>query len=435
MNLYQYHNNPDVLPGHHKKHELLDTHSPKEFFERYKNRPDELKKRESAIAKFSIYSKQYSDLLGTRFPLGEPAIFSGKGFDCMFYLNEYPECMKDYPESFIAKNEVLSYWYSDLILKARFPLGEPIMLSKYDNMPDDIGDHVFEYIKQYPECLKSYPKEEMAKSASLSYGYSLVLKARFPLGEPIMLAKLDLHGLIAYTRRYPEAYTAEQIQSRINKNKELDKLERIIQKNKDRLPVQFEYIVLTDIKLAMKYKDKFPDAFSSGFDKSKHELEISKDAQLSYKYATEFLKARFPLGEPVILTNASLAVDYKIEFPDAFTSPKEKQQLELEIAKDERLVFVYATKVLKARFPLGEPAILTGAYGRRICTYKISFMDAFTSPKEKQQMELAISKDGSASYDYAIKVLKARFKLGEPAIKSRSNTVYWYERQFPDAFK
>ena len=162
MDLYKYHNNPDVLPGHHKKDELLDTQSPKEFFARYKNRPDELKKRESAIAKYSIWSYEYSKILGTRFPLGEPAIFASKGYDCMFYLKDYPECMKDYPESFIAKNEVLSYWYSDLVLKARFPLGEPIIFEKASTYL------IRRYLDAHPECMQYYREFKYGKKVQKS---------------------------------------------------------------------------------------------------------------------------------------------------------------------------------------------------------------------------------------------------------------------------
>ena len=259
MNLYQYHNNPDVLPGHNKKEELLDLYSLPYFFEKYENQPNELKKRESVIAKSAEYSFHYACMLDKRFPLGEPAILKTDAFTS-YYLSMFPDCLSDTEE-------------------------------------------------------------------------------------------------------------------------------------------------------------------------------IKKSAIKSYRYAVDVLKARFPLGEPVILTNGSFAADYKIKFPEAFTSPKEKHQMELSISKDAIASYNYAIVVLKARFPLGEQAILNGCAGS-ICNYKIKFPEAFTSPKEKQQMELSISKHRYESYMYATEVLKARFLLGEPAIKSINDEyTYKYKAKFPDAFK
>ena len=46
MNLYNLHNHPESIHNHHKQ----DTHVPEYIWNKYHDNPNELKKRESAIA-------------------------------------------------------------------------------------------------------------------------------------------------------------------------------------------------------------------------------------------------------------------------------------------------------------------------------------------------------------------------------------------------
>jgi hypothetical protein len=121
MNLYKFYKTPEDL----HKHDSKEDHVIELFWDKYKNNPKELKKREKAIAKSTEYSYLYAmDVLKGRFPLGEPAI---------------------------AKSAKYSYWYARDILKGKFPLGEPAI----------------------------------AKSAKYSYWYARdVLRGEFKLGEP-----------------------------------------------------------------------------------------------------------------------------------------------------------------------------------------------------------------------------------------------------------
>ena len=71
MNLYNFHSNPESLHGHDEAY----MHVPVVVWDKYKNNPDELKKREDAISKNATYSYLYArDVLKKPFPNGENAI-------------------------------------------------------------------------------------------------------------------------------------------------------------------------------------------------------------------------------------------------------------------------------------------------------------------------------------------------------------------------
>ena len=68
LNIYKYHTHPETLPLYKKAMECV----PDLFWEKYKDNPEELKKREGAIAKSAKYSCLYAhDVLKTRFEAGE----------------------------------------------------------------------------------------------------------------------------------------------------------------------------------------------------------------------------------------------------------------------------------------------------------------------------------------------------------------------------
>ena len=95
MNLYKMHDEPESIHGHDKS----DKEIPDIFWEKYKNNPAELQKREDAIAKSAKFACYYAQgVLKGPFPLGESAI---------------------------AKNADYACNYAHFVLKHRFPEGEP----------------------------------------------------------------------------------------------------------------------------------------------------------------------------------------------------------------------------------------------------------------------------------------------------------------------
>ena len=71
MNLYKLHSEPAPLDFYEK---VTET-NPDFFWEKYKNKPEELKKREKYIAKSTKYAYMYAKyILKGPFPLGEAAI-------------------------------------------------------------------------------------------------------------------------------------------------------------------------------------------------------------------------------------------------------------------------------------------------------------------------------------------------------------------------
>jgi hypothetical protein len=83
MNLYQLHSNPKALDLHDEAHEKV----PVVFWDKYKNNPEELKKREDEIAKDAEYSYYYAtDVLKAPFPKGEDVIANTR-----YYALAYPK--------------------------------------------------------------------------------------------------------------------------------------------------------------------------------------------------------------------------------------------------------------------------------------------------------------------------------------------------------
>lgn len=94
MNLYNLHVDPQSLPHFGEAHEYV----PNLFWDKYRNKPEELRKREAAISKDPDYAHYYArHVLKGPFPLGEEAI---------------------------AKSAWYAYWYARYILEGPFPAGE-----------------------------------------------------------------------------------------------------------------------------------------------------------------------------------------------------------------------------------------------------------------------------------------------------------------------
>jgi hypothetical protein len=81
MNLYKLHSYPEELDFYDAAHEKI----PFVFWEKYKDNPAELKKRENIIAKNAEYSCFYAEnVLKAPFPKGEAAIAKDR-----YYADEY----------------------------------------------------------------------------------------------------------------------------------------------------------------------------------------------------------------------------------------------------------------------------------------------------------------------------------------------------------
>lgn len=125
MNLYNFHTTPESLDGF----DIIDMTVPSEIWHKYKNKPIELMKRESAIAKSPEYAYEYAkEIIHSPFPLGEKAIACDD-----YYALAYSEYVLKGPfpqgEKILSTNAYTSYIYAVRVLHGRFLLGEPTMMS------------------------------------------------------------------------------------------------------------------------------------------------------------------------------------------------------------------------------------------------------------------------------------------------------------------
>lgn len=175
MNLYKLHANPESL-----KQGFHDT-VPSLFWEKYKNKPDELKKRESYIAKDPKYAYKYALVLKGlkgrhRFSWepGEAAIATSSKFSCLYARNVLHRRFL-LGEKSIADSSHDSVDYAYFVIKGRWEMGE-------DAIAKD-ADESFAYADFLN---KPFPKGEaiMAKDPHIACNYAIrILKGRFSLGE------------------------------------------------------------------------------------------------------------------------------------------------------------------------------------------------------------------------------------------------------------
>ena len=100
MNIYNLHSEPESLDHF----ETVSDNNPEVFWKKYKNKPEELKKREKYIAKYPKHAYYYAeDILKGPFKLGEEAI---------------------------AKDAHSSFLYARNILKGPFLAGEAAIAKK-----------------------------------------------------------------------------------------------------------------------------------------------------------------------------------------------------------------------------------------------------------------------------------------------------------------
>ena len=126
MNLYNLHSDPESL-DHFEK---VTANNPAIFWEKYENKPEELKKREKYIAKSAQYSYYYArDILKGPFPLGEEAIAKNSN-SAYEYAKDVLKGPFPAAEAAIAKDAVSAYSYAKDVLKGPFPAGEEAIAKK-----------------------------------------------------------------------------------------------------------------------------------------------------------------------------------------------------------------------------------------------------------------------------------------------------------------
>ena len=106
--------------------------SPERAWEKYKDNPEELKKREHLWVTSAVYAYSYAlHVLKTPFPPGEKAIASRPD-----YANAYARNVLKGPfplgEAAIASHPEWAYYYAAYVLKKPFPLGEAAIASNPD---------------------------------------------------------------------------------------------------------------------------------------------------------------------------------------------------------------------------------------------------------------------------------------------------------------
>ena len=89
------------------------------------------------------------------------------------------------------------------------------------------------------------------------------------------------------------------------------------------------------------------------------------------------------------------------------------EKAEKIISKSARLSYRYANELLDSRFKLGEPAIATKSW------YSYHYAYNVLNRNEFKLGEPAIAKDPRYSLDYASFILYGRFELGEDSIAKR----------------
>jgi hypothetical protein len=112
VNLYDLHPDPENAPYREWAYENV----PELVWERYRDQPGELKKREQALAKEARYAYWYAhNVLGGAFPAGEAAMAQSDGWACYYapYVLGGPFPAGE-PE--IAKSH-WAYYYAEKVLK------------------------------------------------------------------------------------------------------------------------------------------------------------------------------------------------------------------------------------------------------------------------------------------------------------------------------
>jgi lambda repressor-like predicted transcriptional regulator len=120
MNLYKLHANPETLDHYDIAHDKV----PKLIWDKYENNPEELRKREAALAKDGQYAYFYAKhVLKGRWPAGEEAI-AKDAFASYEYATDVLKAGFPAGEEAIAKDARYAYFYAKDVLDGPFPAGE-----------------------------------------------------------------------------------------------------------------------------------------------------------------------------------------------------------------------------------------------------------------------------------------------------------------------
>lgn len=138
MNIYDLHNKPESL----HLHDHADKNVPAVFYDKYKSKPEELKKREDAIAKSNFACSYALYILKGPFPKGESTI-SKDPVQAYFYAKHIIKGPWPKGELCMSRDSEMAARYAMDILKEPWPKGEAaVAASKSDSAP---------YIKCFPE--------------------------------------------------------------------------------------------------------------------------------------------------------------------------------------------------------------------------------------------------------------------------------------------
>ena len=120
MNLYNLHISPESL----LLFKEADEYVLEVFFRKYRDEPEELRKREKAISVEAYYAFYYAqDVLKRPFPAGE-AVIASDAYYAYYYARDVLKGPFSLGEATIATDAKYSYRYARSVLKGPFPAGE-----------------------------------------------------------------------------------------------------------------------------------------------------------------------------------------------------------------------------------------------------------------------------------------------------------------------
>ena len=117
MNLYNLHISPESL----LLFKEADEYVLEVFFRKYRDEPEELRKREKAISVEAYYAFYYAqDVLKRPFPAGE-AVIARDAYYAFYYAKNVLKGPFPLGEPAIAKDSWYASYYAKNVLKAPFP--------------------------------------------------------------------------------------------------------------------------------------------------------------------------------------------------------------------------------------------------------------------------------------------------------------------------
>ena len=120
MNLYNLHEDPQSLRYFRETPEIV----PDLFWDKYRNKPEELKAREKAISKAVKFASLYAlDVLNSPFPAGEAAIAADAGYAYLYALDVLKGPFPAGEEA-ITKSAEYTYNYTASVLSLKMPVAD-----------------------------------------------------------------------------------------------------------------------------------------------------------------------------------------------------------------------------------------------------------------------------------------------------------------------